>query len=134
MTSDTRGDDVAAVTRERRSDEEWFRLTGHVPRRMDPVNRALWWRSTDPEVAARTRWFMNWHEFYALLLSGRPVVDWSDAGTWATYDVATGDWSAERIAETGIDPSWLPEVQPNATPIGPILPEAAERFGLLPRR
>jgi len=130
MTSDTRGDDVAAVTVARRSLEEWFRLTGHVPRRMDPVNRALWWSQAAPEVAARTRWFMNWHEFYALLLSGRPVVDWSDAGTWATYDVATGSWSPERITETGIDPSWLPEIQPNASPIGPILPHAAEQFGL----
>jgi gluconokinase len=64
MTADTRGDEVAAVTRARRSEEEWFRLTGHVPRRMDPVNRALWWRGANPEVAARTRWFMNWHEFY----------------------------------------------------------------------
>ena len=129
-TSDTRGDDVAAVTAARRTPEEWFRLTGHVPRRMDPVNRALWWRQTDPAVAARTRWFMNWHEFYALRLSGRPVVDWSDAGTWATYDVATGNWSPERVAETGIDPGWLPEVQPNASPIGAILPEAARRYGL----
>lgn len=130
MTSDTRGDDVATVTRQRRSEEEWFRLTGHVPRRMDPVNRALWWRQTDPDVAARTRWFMNWHEFYALRLAGRPVVDWSDAGTWATYDVATGGWSAERITETGIDPQWLPEVQPNGSPIGPITAEAAQRYGL----
>ena len=73
---------------------------------------------------------MNWHEYYALLLSGRPVVDWSDAGTWATYDVATGDWSPERIAETGIDPGWLPEIQPNGTPIGRILPEAADEFDL----
>jgi len=130
MTSDLRGDDVAAETAARRSPEEWFRLTGHFPRRMDPVNRALWWRKTAPEVAARTRWFMNWHEFYALLLSGRPVVDWSDAGTWATYDVATGKWSAERIAETGIDPQWLPEVRSNGSPIGPILPSASDEFGL----
>ncbi len=130
MTADVRGDDVAAETAARRSPEEWFRLTGHVPRRMDPVNRALWWRRTHPEVVARTRWFMNWHEYYALLLSGRPVVDWSDAGTWATYDVATGGWSAERIAETGVEPSWLPDVQPNATPIGPILPAVAADAGL----
>jgi sugar (pentulose or hexulose) kinase len=132
MTSDTRGDDVAASTAARRSPEEWFRLTGHVPRRMDPVNRALWWRATRPEVTARTRWFMNWHEFYALFLSGRPVVDWSDAGTWATYDVASGGWSPERIAETGIDPVWLPEVQPNASPIGRILPQVAKELGLPP--
>jgi xylulokinase len=132
MTADTRGDDVAAETAARRSPEEWFRLTGHVPRRMDPVNRALWWQRTDPAVAARTRWFMNWHEYYALLLSGRPIVDWSDAGAWATYDVATGSWSADRITETGIDARWLPEIQPNASPIGRILPAAAGEFHLPP--
>lgn len=130
MTSDTRGDDVAAATAARRSDEEWQRIAGHVPRRMDPVNRALWWRRHDPATIARARWFMNWHEFYALLMSGRPVVDWSDAGTWATYDVSTGGWSAARIAETGIDPGWLPEIQPNGTPIGPIRPDVARELGL----
>ena len=130
MTADVRGDDIAAVTAAQRSPEEWQRLTGHVPRRMDPVNRALWWRATDPATVARTRWFMNWHEFYALMLSGRPVIDWSDAGTWATYDVATAGWSPERIVETGIDPNWLPEIQPNGTPIGRIRPDAAEGFGL----
>jgi sugar (pentulose or hexulose) kinase len=132
MTPDVRGDDVAAETAARRSPEEWFRLTGHVPRRMDPVNRALWWRRTSPDVAARAHWFMNWHEYYSLLLSGRPVVDWSDAGTWATYDVASGNWSPERIVETGIDPRWLPDVQPNATPIGTILPGVAREFDLPP--
>ena len=130
MTADTRGDEVAAAMAGRRSDEDWFRLAGHVPRRMDPVNRALWWRANHPDVTARTRWFMNWHEFYALLLAGRPVVDWSDAGTWATYDVADASWSEARIAETGIDPGWLPEIQANATPIGPILPDAAAEAGL----
>lgn len=130
MTSDTRGDEIAAQTAARRSDEEWQRIAGHVPRRMDPVNRALWWRATDPATVARTRWFMNWHEYYALQLSGRAVIDWSDAGTWATYDVATGNWSAERMAETGIDPKWLSEVQPNGSPIGRILPGAAAEYGL----
>jgi len=130
MTSDTRGDEVAAETASRRSLEEWQRIAGHVPRRMDPVNRALWWRRNDPATVAKTRWFMNWHEYYSLLLSGRPVIDWSDAGTWATYDVATGSWSAERIAETGIDPGWLPEIQPNGTPIGRILPPVAAEYGL----
>src|SRR2546427_2431956 len=130
MTADTRGDEVAAETAARRSPEEWFRLAGHVPRRMDPVNRALWWQKMEPEVAARTRWFMNWHEYYALMLSGRPVVDWSDAGAWATYDVASGGWSSDRIEETGIDAGWLPEVKPNATPIGPILSEVARDLGL----
>ena len=130
MTADTRGDEIAAQTAARRPPEEWFRVAGHVPRRMDPVNRALWWRTKHPEVLARTRWFMNWHEYYSLLLSGRPVVDWSDAGAWAVYDVATGDWSRERIAETGIEPTWLPEVRPNTAPIGPIEASMAARLNL----
>ena len=36
----------------------------------------------------------------------------------------------ERIVETGIDPRWLPEIQPNGTPIGRILPGRAAEFGL----
>ena len=130
MTADLRGDEIAARTASRRSPEEWFRLAGHVPRRMDPVNRALWWRETHPDVAARARWFMNWHEYYSLLLSGEPVVDWSDAGAWATYDVASACWSQERIEETGIEPRWLPEIQPNASPIGRIREEVAHQMRL----
>jgi xylulokinase len=130
MTADTRGDDVAAITVARRSAEDWFRLTGHVPRRMDGVNRALWWRREQPEIVARTRWFMNWHEYYSLLLTGRAVVDACDAGTWATYDTATGCWSAERIAETGIEPSWLSEIERPGVPIGMVTPRAAAEYGL----
>jgi xylulokinase len=130
MTADTRGDEVATRTAARRTPEEWFRLAGHVPRRMDPVNRALWWRETDPGTTARTRWFMNWHEFFALELTGHPVVDESDAGTWATYDATTRRWSEERVRETGIDARWLPDIQANATPIGPILPGIASELGL----
>ncbi|TMC91862.1 MAG: hypothetical protein E6J12_04255 [Chloroflexi bacterium] len=132
MTADLRGDEVASVTAGRRSPEEWFRVAGHVPRRMDPVNRALWWRKTHPEVAARARWFMNWHEYFSLQMTGKPVVDWSDAGAWATYDIATATWSPERIRETGIDPRWLPDIQPNASPIGRIEKSVAERHGLPP--
>jgi xylulokinase len=96
------------------------------------VNRALWWRKDHPDVATRARWFMNWHEYYALLLSGRPVVDDSDAAAWAAYDVATAAWSRDRIAETGVEPRWLPDIQPNASPIGPILESAARRYSLPP--
>jgi gluconokinase len=133
-TSDTRGDEVAAETAARRSAEEWFRLAGHVPRRMDPVNRALWWRRTNPDVAGRTRWFMNWHEFYSLALSGRPVVDWSDAGTWATYDVASGGWSTERIAETGMTLAGCRRCSRTRRPSAPSCPRPPRSSACRPRR
>ena len=107
MTPDVRGDDVAA--RDGRPPQVAGGVVPpHRPRAAPDgpgQPRTVVARATTPTSSRSTRWFMNWHEFYALLLSGRPVVDWSDAGTWATYDVATGAWSAERIAETGDRPA-----------------------------
>jgi len=130
LTADTRGVDIATATAARRSDQEWFRLAGHVPRRMDPVNRVLWWQREHPDVASQARWFLNWHEYYSLLLAGRPVVDKSDAGAWAVYDMTSGSWSAERVVETGLDPKWLPDIQASGTIIGPISARAAKRYHL----
>jgi xylulokinase len=130
MTADVRGDEVAAVTAAGRTAREWFALCGHVPRRMDPVNRILWWKKTDPATTARARWFMNWHEYFSLRLTGRPVVDASDAGTWMIYERSTGAWSPERIAASGIDRRFLPEIQASGTVIGPVLPEVAAELGL----
>jgi len=130
MTADVRGDDVATTAAARRTAREWFALCGHVPRRMDPVNRILWWTKNDPAIAARARWFMNWHEFFALRLTGRPVVDASSAGTWLVYDRASGGWSRDRMAETGIDPRLLPVIQESGTVIGPVLPAVAAETGL----
>ena len=101
MTADVRGDEVAARTAARRPADEWFRLTGHLPRRMDPVNRILWWRQTSPSVSAAARWFLNWHEYYSLVLSGIPVADASNAGAWAIYDLDSGTWSADRAERAG---------------------------------
>ncbi len=130
MAADHRGADVAARTARLHSDDEWFSRTGHVPRRMDPVNRIRWWQENHPEVAARARWFLNWHEYYALLMTGRAVTDLSSAATWGVFDLGSLAWSDELIAEVGLDPSWLPEVQRSGSLIGPITSEAAADFWL----
>ena len=101
MTADTRGDDVAAETAARRTARGVVAPDRPRPATDRPGQSRPVVARDRPGTAAQTRWFMNWHEYYALLLSGRPVVDWSDAGTWATYDVATAGWSAERIAGDG---------------------------------
>ena len=134
MTSDTRGDEVAAVTASRRSPEEWLRLTGHVPRRMDPVNRALWWRATDPATAARTRWFMNWHEFYALLPErppGRRLERRRDLG-----DLRRGDRRLVGGADRGDghrSDAGCPRSSRTASPIGRILPGRRGASSACPR-
>ncbi len=130
MTADVRGDDTAAATSARRSPDEWFALCGHVPRRMDGINRILWWQQSDPSTAAKARWFLGWHAFSALQLAGRPVIDACDAGSWLTYNRVNGNWAEELALETGVDPRLLPEIKAPGTKIGTILPEVAEELGL----
>ena len=132
MAADHRGEDVTERTARLHADEEWFAEAGHVPRRMDPVNRIRWWQEHHPEVTARARWFLNWHEYYALLMTGRAVTDTSSAATWATFDLGSLAWSDSRLAEVGVDPAWLPEVQRSGSPIGRITPAAAADFCLPP--
>ena len=119
MTADIRGDDVAAETAALHSPEEWFRLTGHMPRRMDPVNRALWWRRERPRRHGADALV---HELARVLRApaqrpaGGRLERRRARGRPTTSRRAAGPRSGSP--RPGIDPAWLPEVQPNATPIG----------------
>lgn len=113
-----------------RSREQWIRACGHVPDHRDPTNRLLWWREQAPRTLERARWFLGWHELASLRLVGRPVVDPALASGFLLFDLATGDWSTERLAALDLDGRLLPEVVPWATPLDRIRPRAARELGL----
>ena len=111
-TGDTRGAEIEAATSRRATTDEWLQACGHIPDRMDPINRLLWWRENRPEIMSRAKYFLGWHEFLTLRLGGRAVTDKSLASKWLTYDLVTGRWSSERLAELDIDIGLLPEIEP----------------------
>jgi len=132
MAGDTRGEEMEAWFAGQRTAEDWVRACGHLPERMDPALRVLWWRKNDPEVAARARYFLGWHEFLTLRLGGRPVTDRSLAGKWLCYDLATGGWSDQRLHELGLEKSLLPEVQEWGTTAVTMESAVATELGLPP--
>jgi xylulokinase len=97
---------------------------------MDPTNRLLWWRETDPRTMHRARWFLGWHELLSLKLSGRPIVDPSLAAGFLLFDRASLAWSRERIDALGIDASVLPDIVPWGTDVGRVRTLAAADLGL----
>ncbi len=113
-----------------RSREQWIRACGHVPDHMDPTNRLLWWRETAPRTLDKARWFLGWHELASLRLVGRPIVDPALASGFLIYDLATGNWSTDRLAGLDLDGRLLPEVVPWGTPLDRIRPGAARELGL----
>jgi xylulokinase len=130
MAGDTRGADIEASTLGRSSPEEWYAACSHLPERMDPVNRLLWWRHNDPGVTARSAQFLGWHEFLTLRLGGEAVTDPSLAGKWLIYDNATRDWSSERLAEFEVDPRILPKIQPWGSCASTLKSSLARKLGL----
>jgi xylulokinase len=130
LAGDLRGADVEAETAARLSPTAWYRACGHQPERMDPTNRLLWWRRHRPDVTARARRFLGWHEFATLRLAGTAVTDRSLAGKWLVYDLATRDWSSERLTAFDIERELLPEVAPSGTVVGRIVPAIAGELGL----
>jgi xylulokinase len=132
MGADIRGAEFETSPEGSPVPEPWCLSCGHLRERMDPVFRLLWWRKVHPEIVSRARYFLGWHDFLALRISGRIATDRSTASRYLAYDLRTNSWSPERVAEYQIEPDFLPEVMPWPSVIGSIRREVAEDWGISP--
>jgi len=130
LSGDTRGEAEELSTAQRATVLDWYERCGHVPERMDPINRILWWQNHKPEVVARTARFLGWHEYLTLCLCGEAVTDPSLAAKWAVYSLELQDWSPTWTEGLAIDPSWLPTIRPWGATIGQVSPLLAKRLDL----
>lgn len=129
LSGDVRGHDLEASTAQLASPTEWYIRCGHIPERMDPVNRILWWRKYAPEISSQTAQFLGWHEYLTLCLCGEAVTDPSLAGKWAIYDRKEQAWSAEGARHTGLDPAWLPRIEAWGTSLGEVSASLRAEWG-----
>jgi xylulokinase len=130
LSGDIRGSAIAAETLRCFSALDWHHACGHVPERMDPVNRYLWLKKHDQDAIEGAARLVGWHEFLTLRLAGRAVVDRSLASKWAVFDITTGDWSAQRLEQLGVDDRLLPEILPWRTVVGEIAASTARMTGV----
>ena len=130
MAGDIRGAEFESSSASRTPMPGWYRTCGHLPERMDPVNRLLWWRQHSPSIAKSMRYFLGWHEFLTLRLVGKAITDKSLAGKWMIYDFTLGGWSPQRLTEFDIDPGMLPSVWPWGEVIGELRPDLASELGV----
>ncbi len=71
------------------------RRTGHAPAAFYIGPKVLWVRRYEPEVFARTAFWMQPRDFVAWKLSGRAATDWSHAGSTLLFDIATRTWASD---------------------------------------
>jgi len=130
MAGDVRGTEFELSSASHMSIPDWYLACGHLPERMDPVTRLLWWRQHHPSITKRMRYFLGWHEFLTLRLGGKAITDKGLAGKWMIYDLALGGWSPQRLAEFDIEPGTLPTVRPWGEIIAELKPELAAELGV----
>lgn len=130
LSGDTRGAEIEAMTLGRASRADWYAWCGHVPERMDPVNRLIWWQTSRPDLFSNARYYLGWHEFIAYRLCGQAVTDPSLASKWLAFDLSVDNWSSDRCFMFNLDESSMPRVQPWGQPIAEIREDIANLTGL----
>jgi xylulokinase len=77
-----------------------------------------WLRENEPEVLQRTAVVLQPKDWLRAALGGEIATEPSDASGTLLFDVASGSWSDEAIAWTGLDPALLPPVRASQSRAG----------------
>jgi xylulokinase len=96
--------------------------------------KILWLREHEPEVWAKTRYFLPPNAYVIHQLTGELAVDHSSAGNiGGIYDIAQRRWSDEALDMLGIPASLMPQRLVESTDVvGGLLPQWSAQLGLEP--
>ena len=98
------------------------------------LGNVAWLRDNEPELWARVRCVTLLGGYLSLRMTGRPVIDWTQASYSGGFRVADPEngWDSELLARWGVDESVLAEVGWSCRPAGVLGREAAADMGIAP--
>ncbi len=92
--------------------------------------KLIWLRKNENSVFANADCFISTLEFINMHLTGRKVIDPTNAAIRQLFNIETGDWDDELLSAAGITRERLPEVLPVGALVGNLTEEAAVILGL----
>jgi len=101
-----------------------------APYNADPT--LMWIAEHEPDSIRRAQVSLTATGYITYKLSGRPVANSSDASILFAFDLFTGIWSDDLIAQFGLPRRLYPEIAPCTEVIGRLTREAAAKCGLTP--
>ena len=115
----------------------WVRRSGGVPSTSgaDPVGHMLHLEHDRPDIAARTRWYLEPVDHLTMRFTGVAAAShMSMTAAWLTdnrrLDVLSYDDKLVRLA--GVDPGKLPPLVPSGSVVGPVQPSVVAELGISP--
>ncbi|MFK7801176.1 MAG: xylulokinase [Anaerolineae bacterium] len=95
------------------------------------ASKILWVKNNEPEIYAQISKILLPKDYVRFCLTGDYAVDKAGGAGTQLFDVRQRDWSAELVAELGIEKEWLPPTYEGTDETGKISQSAAEATGLL---
>ena len=112
----------------------WVQIHGIPPldSGADSLAHMRWLKLARPEVYQRTATFLEPMDYVAMRLSGRPVSNRCSSFLMLLTDNRRSDtaYHPSLLKWSGLDPNKLPELVSVDEPLGPLLPEVAQRLRL----
>jgi len=96
------------------------------------VMHLSWLRENEPETLRKAKHFMACKDYIRFKLTGKPMMDRTDASVTGLMDSRRGEWSEELCDELGIPLDILPELKNSWEYAGEVTEEAAKETGLKP--
>ncbi|MBN1249992.1 MAG: FGGY-family carbohydrate kinase, partial [Anaerolineae bacterium] len=110
--------------------EEIYRITGHRLSSSYSLEKILWVRNHQPEIARQTYKYTHAKDAIVARLTGAFVTDPSDASGMNLYDLHTGSWSQRILTAADLDPAQLPEIWPSSAVVGEVSALVADEVGV----
>lgn len=112
----------------------WLRRTAGIPTPFggDPTSHLLGFQCDEPELTARTRWFMEPVDYLTARFAGRAVASAASmSGAWL-IDVRGSRMAYDEklLRLSGVEGHRLPPLVESGSVVGPIRPEVAHELGV----
>ncbi|WP_194291296.1 xylulokinase [Cumulibacter manganitolerans] len=138
MWNDGRGSELtAALGATDELEHHWYAVTGSpVPRGSGrAVNHLAFLERGLPEIAVRTRWYLEPVDYLTMRLTGVVAATRSSMCVVQLFDIHDPerlDYDSQLVADLGIDPKKLPPLIPTCAVTGGVSERAARELGVPP--
>ncbi|AVG24201.1 xylulokinase [Pontimonas salivibrio] len=127
---DTRANEEIELLRDRLGDEEISRRSGNSLTSQSAGPKIMWISRNEPEVAAKTRWYVTSQSYLVAKLTGEVTMDHGTAGYFhPLYDLGAQQWDVAGC-EDFVELAQLPRVTWATEIAGTVTPEASVETGV----
>ncbi len=127
---DTRSKQEAEELADAVGAEKIYRKCGWQVSPVLDAAKLIWLRQHENEVFSSADCFITTLEFINMKLTGRKVIDPTNAAIRQLFNIESGDWDDEILSACSITRERLPEVLPVGAEVGCLTDDAAAALGL----